>query len=497
MKFRRNAATIAIYFLFTLLWMNLFINASDDEQQTVNIMKRKREHEIDENTNINLDLATDVITNTLQQTSLHTPVSLSKNILSKIFKFLNIHDILIVRQMSRKFQILLHPNDQNMVRFCKNFGSNEMDDDVPLIWSDLKYFPNQSSVNALENIELLLLQHNQYAVFTHDKKIISWYNEQASDFYDKMIINKIQNGIYQIPRKRYEPSKIKLRHVYSVKLTIEGNIRTGGRDGYCTYLEQLQNVQMIKSSGGAFAAVLGDRSVIAWGYGSGGKIPESIQTQLKNVKTIFSTRFAFAALLHDGNVIAWGGPLTPEYDEYTELQQTRHLIHNGGKIPESIQIQLKNVKTIFSTEFAFAALLHDGNVIAWGRENTGGKIPDNIQTQLHQNVKMIFSNHRAFVALLNNDRFVAWGDESCGGKITDEIQTQLNNLSKGIFSSSYAFAALLNDGTVFTWGHPRFGGKIPDEVQSKLMNNVEMIFPQINGFTALCKNNKMISWGEN
>ena len=72
MKFRRNAATIAIYFLFTLLWMNLFINASDDEQQTVNIMKRKREHEIDENTNINLDLATDFITNTLQQTSLHT-----------------------------------------------------------------------------------------------------------------------------------------------------------------------------------------------------------------------------------------------------------------------------------------------------------------------------------------------------------------------------------------------------------------------------------------
>jgi hypothetical protein len=43
------------------------------------------------------------------------------------------------------------------------------------------------------------------------------------------------------------------------------------------------------------------------------------------------------------------------------------------------------VKKIVSSAFAFAALLENSSVIAWGDEACGGKIPHEIQLQ---NVKM-------------------------------------------------------------------------------------------------------------
>merc|ERR1711925_25047 len=113
-----------------------------------------------------------------------------------------------------------------------------------------------------------------------------------------------------------------------------------------------------------------------------GKVPDDIQPRLQNVKMIFSTNSAFAALLNDDSVLAFGNPL------------------RGGKIPKDIQLQLqKSVKTIFSTNSAFAALLNDGGVLAWGGPNFGGKIPDYIQSKL-QNVQMIASTFGAFAALL-------------------------------------------------------------------------------------------------
>jgi hypothetical protein len=56
---------------------------------------------------------------------------------------------------------------------------------------------------------------------------------------------------------------------------------------------------------------------------------------------------------------------------------------------------------IFSNNYAFSALLGDGNVFAWGHETYGGKIPELIQTQL-QNVKMLLSTNSAFATLLGN-----------------------------------------------------------------------------------------------
>ena len=66
---------------------------------------------------------------------------------------------------------------------------------------------------------------------------------------------------------------------------------------------------------------------------------------LTSVRTIYSTTFAFAALLEDGTVQAWG------YSYY-----------GGSGVPSG----LVDVRTIYSTYYAFVALLDDGTVQAWG-----------------------------------------------------------------------------------------------------------------------------------
>ena len=73
---------------------------------------------------------------------------------------------------------------------------------------------------------------------------------------------------------------------------------------------QLRNVQQIQANRRAFAAILGDGSVVTWGDAiSGGNIasPGSGVDQLKNVQQIQALPGACAAVLADGSAVAWGG----------------------------------------------------------------------------------------------------------------------------------------------------------------------------------------------
>ena len=72
--------------------------------------------------------------------------------------------------------------------------------------------------------------------------------------------------------------------------------------------DQLKTVQQIQASNTAFAAVLGDGSVVTWGNRSGGGDSSAVQHQLKNVQQIQAAPSAFAAILGDGSAISWGGP---------------------------------------------------------------------------------------------------------------------------------------------------------------------------------------------
>ena len=70
--------------------------------------------------------------------------------------------------------------------------------------------------------------------------------------------------------------------------------------------DQLRDVQQIQASDGAFAAILGDGSVVTWGDADQGGDSSAVQDQLRDVHQIQASQAAFAAILGDGSVVTWG-----------------------------------------------------------------------------------------------------------------------------------------------------------------------------------------------
>jgi alpha-tubulin suppressor-like RCC1 family protein len=97
---------------------------------------------------------------------------------------------------------------------------------------------------------------------------------------------------------------------------------------------------------------------------------------------------------------------TKDGDAWAKITNEGNVITGGdafyGGDSNHVQFKLKNVKMVASTNTAFAALLENGNVVTWGNEDEGGKIPEPIENQL-KNVKMLYSNLYAFAALLNDN----------------------------------------------------------------------------------------------
>ena len=120
------------------------------------------------------------------------------------------------------------------------------------------------------------------------------------------------------------------------------------------------------STGGAFAALKDDGSVVTWGRPIFGGNSSSVSSQLSSgVTQIFSNGNAFAALKNDGSVVTWGGHYQPNGKYFYG--------YNGGGDTSAVKDKLTSgVKTIFSTGQAFAALKNDGSVVTWGAEGAGG-----------------------------------------------------------------------------------------------------------------------------
>ena len=79
---------------------------------------------------------------------------------------------------------------------------------------------------------------------------------------------------------------------------------------------------------------------------------------LNRVQSIRASAFAFAAIksnsaIDGSNVVTWGNP-------------------EAGGDSSAVQEQLREVRHIQSTHFAFAALRADGRVITWGSADAGG-----------------------------------------------------------------------------------------------------------------------------
>ena len=109
--------------------------------------------------------------------------------------------------------------------------------------------------------------------------------------------------------------------------------------------DQLQDVQQIQASIGALAAM---QATVCDPSPKQASTPNS---KPRNPKP--SIRGAFAAILGDGSVVAWGDP------------------EDGGD-NSAVREKLKDVQHIQASSRAFAAVLGDGSVITWGHPDHGG-----------------------------------------------------------------------------------------------------------------------------
>ena len=185
-------------------------------------------------------------------------------------------------------------------------------------------------------------------------------------------------------------------NVLDARLPIrEAGVQTG--DSLTLHINQIQLQSSSDFYIGAFAAILGDGSVVTWSDAPYGGDSSAVQDQLTNVQQIQTSRGAFAAILGDGSVVTWG--------DYTL----------GGD-SSAVQAQLKNVQHIQASDSAFAAMLADGSVVTWGDADYGGD-SSAVQHQL-KNVQHIQTSGMAFAAILGDGSVVTWGDADSGGDAT-------------------------------------------------------------------------------
>lgn len=110
-----------------------------------------------------------------------------------------------------------------------------------------------------------------------------------------------------------------------------------------------------------FAILLNDGTPFSWGElsPSASTITAPPLPAGRRVVSMASSRFAFTALLDNGSLISWG----KDQSSLTSVMQAPP-VRNGTK-----------VTAIASTPTAFAALLDNGNILAWGNNLYGGLAP--------------------------------------------------------------------------------------------------------------------------
>jgi len=291
------------------------------------------------------------------------------------------------------------------------------------------------------------------------------------------------------------------------------NYTTGEYVSVADKLDGTVDVAQIFSNYGAFAALRADGSVVSWGdsgYGGDSSVVAGKLDGTVDVKRVFSTGEAFAAVRADGSVVAWGNSY-----------------HGGDSSAVADKLNgAIDVKQVFSTARAFAAVRADGSVVTWGSSNWGGDSAvydyvndewlkgDSVEAQLDGtvDVKQIFSTYNAFAAVRTDGSVVTWGDSRGGDSAIHYYDEKSNQWTTGdsvtakldgtvdvthIFSTLNSFAALRNDGSVITWGTD-YGGGNSSLVTEKLDGTVDVtrIFSTDNAFAALRSDGSVVTWGD-
>lgn len=226
------------------------------------------------------------------------------------------------------------------------------------------------------------------------------------------------------------------------------------------------------AAGGASFAVLADGSVAAWGSNLWGKIGLADDTyySLEPVRVPgIASAIAVAsggdhtlALLRDGTVLAWG---------WNEFGQLGDGSAGGWRGSPELVLGLSNVVAIDAGSTHSLALLDDGSVMAWGRNEfgmlgNGSRIDSPVPVRVHgvDSAISIAAGTIHSLALLHDGSVMAWGENSSQGlgdgtRVDRDRPVRVLGL-RNVESIGAGFGyslAVVADGTMRAWGANRTG----------------------------------------
>ncbi|CAJ1380200.1 unnamed protein product [Effrenium voratum] len=436
----------------------------------------------------------------------------------------NVLEYLTVREAGIKDQDILAAQAAEEVRIFTNSGAfAHLDDGRVLTWGDALGGGDSRCVQvALEGVVNIFSTDTAFAALKSNGRVVTWGSPEAGG--DCSHVESQLQDVTQLVGNHHAFAALKSNG----GVVVWGDGSSGGDPGAAR--EHLQTgVQRLCCSGGAFAALKTDGRVVCWGCPARGGETRYVYDQLqRDVSRITANEHAFAAVRRDGTLVCWGDPakggdcsaVLPRLKQgmlragrgFTPCLVNRRICPNsvafaalleddsviawgapsGGGSTREVKAQLRSkVIRLYATREAFSALKESGNVISWGKESDGGDIL--ARPEDRGEVDRIYCTSHAFAALGRREgRVCCWGDQEYGGDCS-AVASELVGVYH-ICGTSYAFAALRHDGRVVTWGHPDYGGE-PGSCQPQLEQEVLRLFATRHAFAAVKRDGSIITWG--
>ncbi|CAK9049940.1 Probable E3 ubiquitin-protein ligase HERC1 (HECT domain and RCC1-like domain-containing protein 1) (HECT-type E3 ubiquitin transferase HERC1) (p532) (p619) [Durusdinium trenchii] len=332
-------------------------------------------------------------------------------------------------------------------------------------WGEARYGGDSSAVQAqLVKVQQLAASYAAFAALKSDGTVVVWGDADYGGHVPEEVQSQLKE-VRELSATRYA----------FAALCSHGRVVTWGqptKGGLCPPFKPpppppapagvlgtaLGPVRQIVASSAAFVAIHDNGQVFGWGEDCEPSSAARGRLESASVASVACSGKAFAALTEDGEVICWGDEIF------------------GGNPKESCggaAEDLKDVQAVFASSFAFCALKTDGSVIlsaareisheplhlviCWGNPRFGGSLPAATAVELRRHgVRTVLGSGGAFAALLGNGTVKAWGERCYGGEIGAQ-EEELQEV-KEIQATYGAFAAIRSDGTVVTRGDARDGG---------------------------------------
>lgn len=367
-----------------------------------------------------------------------------------------------------------------------NYNRFGLIDNVKKIYGRHNYFAainNDGSVSTWGNIE-------QQAEDGNDITLFPWYeagktglnidpsqptrNEDAPDSFfssfDSSVASELSLTSQQLPSRDKKKYIDIISNPYaSVALREDGFITAWGDSMHGG--RPIKDVNRIEEDGISVSIQLsfaGNTITDVNGGGLGGFLAgQSIRIQSSN--EYGDGDYTIVEGNSDSLVVTNLDGSTPSFETRTNSNVARvvriTVVNVGGKAKENDYISFtskndfRDIKSVISNYYSFAALKTNNTVLTWGRKGFGGDSP-NFYLADGETISSIYSSVFAYAALTSEGKVKAWGKKEFGGDVTFNVASSDGDTSledpenkvTSIHSGRVGFIATREDKSVVVWG---------------------------------------------